>query len=300
MLSSSLLPTQLVATPTLLGRCGRFFLPLSYSLFPSSLTCCCSGFLWPVSRNLQQRNNWEGFFFLFLFFALRPPRQAASLRLRTLAAPRGICQGQWQREALRSIPGRVSTVKGRRGLRRPSSISRPSAGFSSLRGQKAEFSADAEIIRCAASGDNWRPDRVALKAFASLTPSQCQHISQCWSWRGGGSDSASGPLSLTRTVMEPSPVALLCAPAGRLCSPADLQPLSLPCAVKWSHLLWLLALLPAANNGIGLIPCRSSWTLSLSKWAPVRRPSLTLTKIYTCCNLAAWWRAKPTGCWRRT
>lgn len=270
MLSSLLFPTQLVATPTLLGRCGGcslFFAPL---LFP--LPLLTHMLLLRISVTCQQKPATEkqlrGIFFSFFFFALRPPRQAASLRLRTLrllAAPRGICQGQWQREALESIPGRVSTVKGRKGLRRPSSISRTSAGFSSLRGQKAEFSADAEIIRCAASGDNWRPDRVPLKAFASLTPSQCRRISQCRSWRGGGSDSASGPLSLTRTVMEPSPVAVPCAHAGRLCSPADLQPLSLPCAVKWSHLLWLPALLPAANNGIDLISCRSSYKFLIIK-----------------------------------
>lgn len=47
-----------------------FFAPL---LFPLPLlTCWHSGFVWPVSTNLQQRNNWDVFFFSSLRFVPPP------------------------------------------------------------------------------------------------------------------------------------------------------------------------------------------------------------------------------------
>lgn len=79
------------------------------------------------------------------FFSLRassPLRQAAPLRLRSTwllaaaALPRDICQGQWQQERLESILSKVSQMKGRQGLRRPSLISCTSAGFSTSKGKR--------------------------------------------------------------------------------------------------------------------------------------------------------------------
>lgn len=43
----------------------------------------------------------------------------------------------------------------------------------------------------------------------------------------------------------------------------------------------------------------SFWPLSLSIWGPFHCLSLTLTKIYTCCNLPPLWWPKRTSCWRR-
>lgn len=156
MLSRSLLPTQLVATH--LGRCGAVFF-LAPLLF--TLPLLTDMLLLRICVTCQQKPAAEkqqrGIFFLSFFRAWPPLRQAASLRLltpRLLAAPRRICQGQQRQERPESIPGRISTMKGRKGVRRPPLISRTSAGFISPRGQKAEFGVDAKIIRCAASADN--------------------------------------------------------------------------------------------------------------------------------------------------
>lgn len=209
----------------------------------------------------------------FFIFSSRfvPLRQAASIRLRAL--PRDICQGQWQRERLESIPGRVSTTKERRGLRR-SLFNQLHLGRVFLaEGQKAEFSADAEIIHCAASGGNWRADGVVLKAFPLPPPPAANTFHNVGAGEEGGSCSgASGPLSPTHTVMEPSPAAPRFTPVGHLCLPLQIFILCLcsVCAVKWSHPLWLTALLPAANNGIGLISCHGSYQLSTVKPFKVR------------------------------
>lgn len=107
-----------------------FFAPL---LFPLPLlTCWHSGFVWPVSTNLQQRNNWDVFFFLF---ALRPPSD------RQLQSDSGLCRETSVRASgsgrdWESIPGKVSTMKGRQGLRRPYLISCTSAGFSLSKGKR--------------------------------------------------------------------------------------------------------------------------------------------------------------------
>lgn len=91
MLSSLLCPTQLVATPTLLGRCGSCSLFFCPSLIPSSPphSHAAAQDLCDLSAETCNRETTEGdFFFFFLFFALRPHSTGSFTQASDAAAAR--------------------------------------------------------------------------------------------------------------------------------------------------------------------------------------------------------------------